>query len=166
MSDSQEQRRLIAAVTLILPNRKTGKGWMAGKVVKAKQEIPTQGLDPTYIDQWVKSGSAFWEGNVPQLRDVKALRNDDDKVNVSSVTDEPDKDTLDKGIDLVAGDKDPALASKLDEIAAEQAGEGVEDDNSEDEPKAVEVNAETGEVIETGGEMEFDEEEEADARVS
>lgn len=174
-------KRLIANVSITLPNRQVDGVWQAGKLIKAGSEIPTKGLDESHIEAWLANGTVRVEGEDPTpLTDVKALRQDE-TVNVSSVTNEPDKDTLDNGIDLVGNENDealeaalasivaentgdPALDAKLASIQSEQSEEGVDSSDDKVEPSNTEINAETGEVTETGGEPSFDEE--ADAQVS
>ena len=174
-------KRLIANVSITLPNRQVDGIWQAGKLITAGKEIPTEGLDDSHIEAWLANGTVRVEGEDTKLTDVEALRLEDN-VNVSSVTSDPDKkDTLDDGLDLVGSDKDeaiadalasavadksgdPALAAKLAGIQSEQAEDGVESSDDEVEPSSIEVNAETGEVTETGGEPSF--EEEADSQVS
>lgn len=158
----QETSRLIAAVSIMLPARKRGTNWVGGGLILAGKEVPTAGLDQSYIDNYLKAGSAYYENAVPQRDEVKALQRDKD-LNVSAVQKGKSEDNpLDEGIDLVATGGDPALATRLDEIAADQAEQGVAEQLDADH--TLEINAETGELIEEGVEPDFDDE--ADAQVS
>lgn len=188
MSNDNQPRKLVAAVSMTLPNRKVAGRWMPGAFIKAKQVIPTDGLDQSYIDNYLKQGLAYYEGTIPLLKDVKAMR-PESGVNVSAVQKgDSEENPLDDGIDLKAsensanlesklqevaaansakGDRDPALEAKLAALEAEQSEEGVEVEDDDVDPETerkVEVNAETGEVTETGGDPEMDDEE-VDAQV-
>ena len=163
---SNESPRLIASVTLVLPNRQIDGRWQAGNTIKAGQTIPLQGLEQSHIDGYVQAGNAYWEGAVPLLQDVEALQKGE-VVNVSAKLDRSgnnEDNPLDDGIDLVSGTDDPALDAKLSAIAEQQKADGVENDGNDlYEERSVEINAGTGEVVETGGEPSF--EDEADAQV-
>lgn len=161
MSES-ENRRLLASCTIKLPNRQVGKSILSGEVVKAGGVVPAS-APAEWVERALDAGLIYEDGAPPLRKDVSAARREDD-LNVSSVKrGESEDNPLDGGIDLVAADGDPALASRLDEIAAEQAADGIEDDGSADE-HTVEVNLGTGEIIETGEELDLDDD--ADSQVS
>lgn len=170
MTESESQMddlpagRLLASVTLKLPNRQVGKAVLPGAVVKAGKEIP-ENAPEKWVADCLDMGLIYLAEAPPLRRDVQAARRDED-LNVSSVKKgELEDNPLDGGIDLVASDDDPALASRIDEIAAEQAAEGIEDDG-EPEEHNVEVNLGTGEITETGDGPDFDDDDEAESQVS
>lgn len=159
--------RLLASCTLKLPNRKLGKAIKPGEVVKAGKEIPAD-APQQWVEDCLDQGLIYAVGAPPLRREVKMARREED-LNVSSVKrGEQEDNPLDDGIALVAGDGDPALASRLEEIAAEQAEEGIEDDGEPEDHK-VEVNLGTGEITETGKEPDLedlDDDDVADSQVS
>ena len=162
---SEDRKSYKAVVTLGLANRKVGKTIIPGALVKAGQDIPS-----TVSDEWIEKslemGLIYEDGSAPFRKDVTALRREKD-LNVSSVErGELEENPLDGGIDLAASGDDPALEQRLREIEAEQAEGGVDAEDGADDVRRVEVNAETGEVIETGGDPDFDDDEAADSQVS
>lgn len=169
MSENQEQEigRLVASVTVVLPNAKIGGQIKRGKAYLAGQTIPLDEVSDDWVDNALDRGIVRFENDRPiRRRDVEALE-PTVKLNVSATGEGANEDNpLDKGIDVVpgAGTDDPALDAALEEIAAEQAEAGIE--NSSSSGLEIEINAETGERSESGGEEEADVDEEADAQVS
>lgn len=158
MSNQEPDRRLVASVTVVLPGPKR-------IVIKPTQTIPVDHVSEQWIELALADGLIYWQDSVPRLSDVKALR-PEDGVEVSAVVKAGSEDNpLDDGIALVPGTGDPALDAQLQDIVAKQQAEGIENDGAEIiDQKQVEVNAETGEVTETGGEPDLDDV--ADAQVS
>jgi len=158
---------LIASCTITLPNRKVAGRVIAGKMVKAGNAVPLEGLDEGWADRALDQGLIYIKEAPPRLAEVKAMRREEE-LNVSATKDEAgnEKNPLDGGVDLSASD--PGIQSKLDEIAAEQEENGVDPAaNVEALERTVEVNAETGVVKEEGGDPEFDDDDrQADAQVS
>lgn len=156
---SNESPRLVAAVTVVLPGKKR-------IVVRPTQTVPVDLVSDEWIERALNDGIIYMEQAVPKLRDLKVAR-PSETVNVSSVQKgDNEENPLDDGIELVAGTGDPALDAQLQEIAAKQQAEGVKNDGAALPDKTVEVNVGTGEVTETGGEADMDDEEIADAQVS
>lgn len=169
--ESVEVKRYIATVTLTLPNRKVGSNYMPGAMILAKQAVTTEMVDQEWIDVRVKDGYLFEEKTkAPTFKEVRQAVDGDETLNVSSVIKDGVEDNpLDDGIDLVPKGDDPALEARLNEIVAEQEEQGIENDDKDLAPEQVEINAETGEVTRTGGEIDVDDgddDEQADAQVS
>lgn len=172
IQDSQEiveVRRFTATVTLTLPNRKVGGRYIQGAMILAKQTLTSDMVEQAWIDIRVKQGYLIEEkSEAPTFKEVRESL-DVVEMNVSAVVKGGLEDNpLDDGIDLVAKGDDPALEERLNDIAAEQEEQGIENDGNDLEPESIQINAETGEVTREGGdEIDFDDDEDqADAQVS
>ena len=151
MTDSP---KLIAVTTVSAPNRKVGNSWQPGKLYKPGQEIPTEGVEESVLRMWLEGGFARLAGEDPVAR----------YDSIPEVRVGEDAEGRDLEAALVASGRDSELEAELDAIAGQQAEDGIEDQDPG--RRAVEVNLDSGEVLDSHADLDDEDGEEADAQVS